>query len=238
MEALQGAVVGGNIAECVRLLNAGTPADYLVKRKGRVSGTPLVDQDVERDVPVLFEAVITNDAEICHLLLDRGADPNRRDSLGRTALHIAADPQRLAALGVLIQHGAHLNVLDNRKTSPLHYAVGKKCPEACRALLEAGADVNAPGCEITPVYITALHGTAAVMRVLLDYGAPPESALFTPHADVIMAVVLHDGFTPTNETFRELMRAAEHFMEAWATFLRTNIDTIVPASGEPDVITP
>ncbi|XP_033018038.1 ankyrin repeat domain-containing protein 54 isoform X4 [Lacerta agilis] len=57
----------------------------------------------------LREASNSNDLETVHLLLDHGADPNQRDGLGNTPLHL----------------GARVDALDRAGRTPLHLAKSK-----------------------------------------------------------------------------------------------------------------
>ncbi|KAL3490757.1 ankyrin repeat-containing domain protein [Aspergillus germanicus] len=55
------------------------------------------------------------------LLLDRGADINRKDNRGWTPLHCALEPYILPDIATtLISRGAHVNAHDNLGNTPLH----------------------------------------------------------------------------------------------------------------------
>jgi ankyrin repeat protein len=59
--------------------------------------------------------------EISEILLNRGADPNRRDYRRRTALHHSPPLARFVRL--LASHGADVNARDTSLTSPLQLAM-------------------------------------------------------------------------------------------------------------------
>ncbi|KAI9448942.1 ankyrin repeat-containing domain protein, partial [Lactarius psammicola] len=66
--------------------------------------------------------------EMVRVLLDRGANANSEDNLGRTPLHLMAESKycpwldgvRIAQL--LVEHGADVNAQDKDNTTPLHAA--------------------------------------------------------------------------------------------------------------------
>ncbi len=80
--------------------------------------------------------------KIIKLLLDAGADPNLKDSAGKTALHYLADSEvpHPKALEYLLQVGANINAQDNNGDTPLHWAIRKKRYDLVKMLVEAGAD--------------------------------------------------------------------------------------------------
>lgn len=62
-----------------------------------------------------------------------------------------------------------------RKTTPLYYAASFGLKTVVRYLLEAGADVEAPGGRggATPINIASFRGHIGVVELLLEYGADP-----------------------------------------------------------------
>ena len=84
----------------------------------------------------LINAVRVSDVLEVRRLLANGADPNSVDERGRCALFFAAnrDPRMLA---MLLEHGAAVNLRDNRGFSP-YYMVRQMSVEQERMLREAG----------------------------------------------------------------------------------------------------
>lgn len=59
------------------------------------------------------------------LLLEKGADPNQKDAIGNTALHLAVCTNNIEVITLLLSAGTDINSLDNRGRTPLHLAQSK-----------------------------------------------------------------------------------------------------------------
>jgi ankyrin repeat protein len=102
------------------------------------------------------------------LALQRSAD--------NTLLHVAAGAGCVELVTVLLRHGVDPN-LTGRGRTPL-YCVANECtseagPQLVRALVRAGADVNAcsGSTRATALHSAARRGNVKVARALLDAGA-------------------------------------------------------------------
>ncbi|XP_018114353.1 ankyrin repeat domain-containing protein 54 isoform X3 [Xenopus laevis] len=73
----------------------------------------------------LREAANGNDLDTVRLLLDQGADPNQRDGLGNTPLHLAACTSHVPVITTLLHGGARVDALDRAGRTPLHLAKSK-----------------------------------------------------------------------------------------------------------------
>lgn len=99
---------------------------------------------------------------------------------GFTPLHLAAFFGRIPVVELLLSHAAPVNDISRNPSElrPLHSAVAHRQPqvalEISRALIAAGADVNAmQHGGWTPLHAAALHGNVPLVRLLLEAGANP-----------------------------------------------------------------
>ena len=83
-------------------------------------------------------AVFGRYVEIAKFLLEKGANPNRRNVSfdGGTPLHIAATINHLEIIRLLVENGADLHIRDNNRNTPLDLA---RDPKTAHLLRELGA---------------------------------------------------------------------------------------------------
>ena len=106
-------------------------------------------------------------------LLASGADANEEMTGGARPLHTCGMSRRgQASVRVLLAAGAQVDALDTYGYTPLHRMASNDLAEGARALLEAGADVNALTgySDQTPLFIARFSGANDVAQVLLDAG--------------------------------------------------------------------
>ncbi|NXS86082.1 ANR28 phosphatase, partial [Erpornis zantholeuca] len=96
--------------------------------------------------------------ECLNLLLNTGADFNKKDRFGRTPLHYAAANCNYQCLFALVGSGASVNDLDERGCTPLHYAAASDTDGKCLEYLLRN-DAN-PGIRDKQGY-NAVHYSAA-----------------------------------------------------------------------------
>lgn len=131
----------------------------------------------------LHSAAMAGHVEAARLLLKHGAAPNPCDMNAMTPLHYAVQDGKLEVALLLLKSGANPNAVNMAGEKPLHLvfitaydfepvqriAFGKK---VVGALIEAGADVNAPdGRGQTPLHRAAEHDVLPVVRLLVEHGA-------------------------------------------------------------------
>ncbi len=122
-------------------------------------------------LPLLMQATLHANASVVKLLLDRGADPNKANPVGATALHWAAgDPAKVA---LLLAAGADPNAKSNLGRTPLLIAASTPGNAASlRILLAKGAnpklvDNGGDG----PMGNAASSGDPEMVRLLINAGA-------------------------------------------------------------------
>jgi len=123
------AAVVGNLEQVSRLLSEGADPNA----RGIKGYTPLI------------AATRGHHSLIAEQLLLAGANPDQKDSFGWAALHHAITPSNgadLDLIGILVKHGANVNIQDERLRTPLHRAAQFGQLQAVTLLLKLGADPN------------------------------------------------------------------------------------------------
>ena len=101
-----------------------------------------------------------------------GADVNKSDNDGNTALHIAARQGQHETVAAYINAGADVNIANNVLQTPLFRASKFGHAECVKLLIQAGAKVNIrdrDGC--APIIKTAERGREHCLKLLLTAGA-------------------------------------------------------------------
>jgi truncated hemoglobin YjbI len=131
-------------------------------------------------VGLLARMIQSGRARLIHFVIDAAeSDPSlgTRRFAGITLLHFAAGAGCLEVVALLLRLGVEPNIQDRGDHTPL-YRVANECasatgPEVVRALVRAGADVNACGgvTQATALHMAARRGHVEITRALLDSGA-------------------------------------------------------------------
>ena len=112
--------------------------------------------------------------EVVRLLLDRGAEPNRRSYSGGTPLKWAAWYGHKDVVQLLMERGATPKIADCGGHTPLHYAAQDGRKHIVKLLLDEAADPNAQdNLGLTSLHVAAFMGHKEVVQILLDWGANP-----------------------------------------------------------------
>jgi ankyrin repeat protein len=120
----------------------------------------------------VMKAASTGNPELVELLINHGADPDKRGSHQRTALQYAAEKNRLDAAKVLLKHGADINGTDNTRLSPLTMAADRGYHDFAMFLIDKGADVNIQHTQGWTALIDAVrNGDLVLVRRLVEAGA-------------------------------------------------------------------
>lgn len=121
--------------------------------------------------PLMHTAMI-GDINVMKLLIDAGADVNRNDCKGNTALLISSQQVHGDIVKLLINSGADVNIPDETGNTALMMASEQGNENMIDVLLKSGADVNTVGSDDT----TALSIAISVNRgrcvdILVEAGA-------------------------------------------------------------------
>jgi ankyrin repeat protein len=150
-------------------------------------GANPTERDSQDRTP-LAAAVSANDLVSMKLLLEHGADANDADIFGMTPLMHAAGNNSPKAVEMLLAHGANVNAVSKQEINPnvkhgalalgnftaLIVAAPAGGPEVIKALLDAGAKVDAADIRNMTALMTAIasdHANPHVIRLLLERGA-------------------------------------------------------------------
>jgi truncated hemoglobin YjbI len=131
-------------------------------------------------VGLLARMVKSGEARLVGFAVDAvERDPSlvTRRFAGRTLLHFAAGAGCVEMVEALLRLGADANVLETGGHTPL-YCAANECgtaagPAIVRALVQAGADLNACGgvTRATPLHMAARRGFVQIAETLLECGA-------------------------------------------------------------------
>ena len=119
------ALLGGDVEQ----------ARHLVKQGADINAP----QSVRYGEPILVRLAVLPSASGVKAALELGADPNRGDFVGRTALMVAAEGNRTDAMRALLDAGADVNLEGAAGRTALGAAKAAGATEAIALLLASGA---------------------------------------------------------------------------------------------------
>ena len=90
----------------------------------------------------LYRTIIADDISSTLLLLNKGADPNIKCTMGETPLYQAVEMEKIEQIKLLLKKGADPNITNDDGLSPLHIAVNKQNISIVKLLLKYGANPN------------------------------------------------------------------------------------------------
>ncbi|KAK3241953.1 hypothetical protein CYMTET_48323 [Cymbomonas tetramitiformis] len=141
-----------------------------------------------------------------------------------------------------------VNIEDNSKRTPLHWAAWKGHTEVVEALVKEGAEVDSRDYnKCTPLSWAARHGHEHVVEVLLKYGAmldAVDEAKRTPlhwaaekgHVNIVRILLLHGASKDQHDMFvrTPLHGAAQHgHSDVVELLLERGVDIKIGAKNEP-----
>ena len=157
----------------------------------------------------LHKAAHDGDLKLLSELIKNGADPERKDTSGRTALHIAAYASHESVIEALGAAGADMNALEHRAYDIVTIAAVANDLDVLELALELGASAG----NVTSPYdgtalIAAAHlGHHRVVEILIEYEAPLDHVNNLNWTALIESVVLGNGGSDHIETARLLLAA-------------------------------
>lgn len=155
--ALAGAIRAGSLSEVINALHEAS--DDAIS--GPFNGM----------TPLMLAAQYGRE-EIMALLIERGADPNRRGGGERTALQYATEKNRIAIAKRLLDAGADINGYDSTRLTPVTMAADRRYTDLALLFIGRGADVNVQHTQgWTPLIDAARNGDLRLVKALLDAGA-------------------------------------------------------------------
>lgn len=183
--------------------------------------------------------------ELMHLLLEAGADTERRDFNGDRPLLWAASAGQAESIVILIAAGSPANSHDDPYgLSPLHLAARSGYPEAIATLLAAGAEIDAlDQSDTTPLAEAVLTQNPRSVYLLLDAGADPDIA-----DDILRETPLHIAAARQDAEIVRLLLAAGANPVGWnsdgsdplhlAAFrgLPDNVAALLAAGADPHAL--
>jgi ankyrin repeat protein len=159
---------------------------------------PLDLADRDGATALILAAKIFNEAAVA-MLAAAGADWSVADAGNMTALHHACAAGAADVASALLRHGCapDLPELDSVTLTPLCLAVSKGAEGVARALLDAGADVDAVDCEQCNALLRAIHANnLPMLHMLVAAGADVSplrklgSDVRLPHLAAVVPVVM------------------------------------------------
>ncbi|KAI9852682.1 MAG: Ankyrin repeat domain-containing protein 44 [Vezdaea acicularis] len=111
-----------------------------------------------------------------HLLLDRGADIEGRDSYGRTPLISCSAVDRPQAIKMLLDAGADINATFENGGNALFVAIRNSCEGNISMLLEYGADPFHQDGDGANALHMAAYSNESIMQLLISKGVPLNAA--------------------------------------------------------------
>jgi len=123
---------------------------------------------------VAAAAPVPQRAELSHLLLMYGADPDQTNQEGQTPVHLAVEHNNRTTLMFLLAWGANPNISDHETQTPLHLAVESERASLIPILLRHGADLNlVNGKGQTPLELARALKREKILPLLLPPSPSP-----------------------------------------------------------------
>ncbi|KAL1547139.1 ankyrin-1-like [Salvia divinorum] len=138
----------------------------------------------------LHHAAEKGNLEICKFLLERfGVFIDIQSYSGDTPLIEAARAAHFNVVEFLISHKAQLAASNKRGFTALHYAVKKDNRDLMELLLTNGAPTEKDSVDGTPLQIAASRGQLKSIKLLLKFGAEPDSNISSDQDSPLISAI-------------------------------------------------
>jgi hypothetical protein len=156
---LRKAAAEGNLAEVKKLLRSGMPADA-VDILSNVTPTPLL------------AAAKAGKTSIVEILLQNGADPNKKVPLPFSPLDLAVQTGDLEMVKILVDHGAYIETRGYKGLTALMWASRLDNTPIMEFLIKHGAKLDARSDhKSTALMLAAQVGNINAVKLLIESGA-------------------------------------------------------------------
>jgi ankyrin repeat protein len=198
------AILGGAPGEAAAANLAQLVKSGSVERLKKYLATPGVDINDRpgTDEALLDYAAEQNQTAIAQFLIDHGAQvdavQHQGKNAGYSALHRAAVADSADVAGLLIAHGAEVNIAGPLGVTPLILAAGNRSRRTTQMLLEHGANVLTPdGHNNTALSMASARGDTDIVNQLLIHVPAPNSVSMNNAAmrgdlEVLRLMIRHD----------------------------------------------
>jgi ankyrin repeat protein len=177
----------------------------------------------------LFEAVKAGNREVVKELTATGAEVNRQDKQGWTALNWAAAKGHVEIIGTLLEHGADPFAVGRDLRTPLMIALAAGQAEAVKALRSAeaeakGGEAAQPGRK----YCTAYPLDELRRFPSWPAAAAPSAESNGNHADDPDVVFIHEDYKVTKSIWPGENVIFGDVTDQWKEFCRNELKFSVP----------
>lgn len=141
------------------------------------------------DTEIAFDLVKKGEYKKMYSLVRDGFNVNKKNSRGKTLLHIAASDMNTATIDILIAHGADINAKDKRGDTPLHLSAEEGSREIAVKLIEHGASLTIKSkMGLYPVHHAIIFDHVDMVKELIQRGSTLNSTSRILDSPLILSI--------------------------------------------------